>query len=352
MQVVFRSLLAVMCAAWIASCSLNEHGLGTVDSSHPAQAGAAGAGGATGGTGVVTGTAGAQPQTSGVAGASLAGASGAAGDPSGAAGNTSGAAGDAAGPAGTSGAAGDASSAAGTTGAAGDASGAGGSSSSTGGTGVATTGTGGASNGGAGGSGNAGAAGTTTGEPGCSDGTREGFLDMTKYPSIAACSGAWDTPGLSTTAARSPQCDRRGGNDGDKPDGRGCSVADLCASGWQVCESAQAVAIATMGAGCLDAYAPSGGKPIFFVTLQRATGLVCDTSAQGSSGTNNLYGCGNFGSTADRSCAPFTRMLRDSDCANEYPWFCSDGPLGTSQDEYDVVTKSSSSRGGVLCCKN
>ena len=107
-----------------------------------------------------------------------------------------------------------------------------------------------------------------------------------------------------------------------------------------------------MNAGCDDALSASGGKAVFFVTRQRANGLACDNSAQ-AMGTNNLYGCGNFGSAADKtSCAPFTRLLRDTDCTANPPWICADGPPGTTTDEYDVVTKSNSTHGGALCCKD
>ena len=75
---------------------------------------------------------------------------------------------------------------------------------------------------------------------------------------------------------------------------------------------------------------------------------TCDPTNQ--YGSNNLYGCGTMGSLADHSCAPFTHMLRDSDCQS--PWSCSDGPPGTATDELYTVTKQSSSHGGVLCCKN
>jgi hypothetical protein len=186
------------------------------------------------------------------------------------------------------------------------------------------------------------------GEIGCSDGTREGYVDRVKYPKIAACEGGWDEPGLASYASRNPQCNRRAGNDGDNPGGKDCSVADLCASGWVVCETAHAVAIAAP-AGCGDAIAPYGDKPVFFLTRQRGTGLTCDPN--NVQGTNNLYGCGTLGSAADKSCAPFTKMLRDTDCKMNDPWLCTDGPLSTSQNEYGVVTKSGPGRGGVLCCK-
>ncbi|HEV3029997.1 MAG TPA: hypothetical protein VG319_00065 [Polyangia bacterium] len=226
--------------------------------------------------------------------------------------------------------------------------------SANGGAGGDTSGAGGAGGtagtGGVAGAGTAGAAGQAA-SAGCSDGTREGFVDVNKYPNIAACSGAWDVPGLASTSSLTPQCDRRAGNDGAKPDGRGCSVADLCALGWSVCQSAHAVSVATANAGCNDAIATPGEIGSYFVTRQRSNGATCDTTNT-YPGTNNLYGCGNVGSIADKDCAPFTHMLRDSDCQNLYPWECADGPIGTATDEYTVVTKQTSSRGGVLCCKN
>lgn len=207
----------------------------------------------------------------------------------------------------------------------------------------------------AGDSGNAGAGGsmiTSMIDPvGCSDGTREGFAELTTYPSIAACAGGWQEPGLLSSASQTPQCDRSAGNEGNNPDGGGCSVADLCSVGWHVCETATEVAAATAGMGCAPAYELYLAKPAFFLTRQRAVGLVCDPTNQ--DGDNNVYGCGNIGSAADKSCAPFMHMLRDSDCANHKPWACADnGQPGNTQDEYDIVTKSGAAAGGVLCCKD
>jgi hypothetical protein len=370
MQVVFRNLLAVSFLAWSASCTLDDHGLsGTDAGSHTGGAGVSGGGGTSplggAGTGALTGVAGSGGAGQGAAGDSA--VSGAGGDTSsGAAGDTgeagtggtsngeagvsgasgtSGAAGDT-GVAGTSGAAGT-TGAAGTSGAAGT-TGAAGTSGAAGITGAAgtkgPTGTAGTM----GGAGMTGAAGTTAmGQIGCADGQREGYLDRAKYQKIAACSGAWEEPGLVSFDSKVPQCDRRGGDDGDRTDGRGCSVADLCASGWHVCESAAQVS--SYASGCADATAPFGNTDVFFVTRQRGSLYsICD--AANAQGTNNLYGCGNMGIAADKSCAPFTRMLRDTECS--FPWQCAEGPLGTSSNELGVVTKRGSTKGGVLCCKD
>ncbi|MDB4982405.1 MAG: Type fimbrial biosis protein PilY1, partial [Myxococcales bacterium] len=182
---------------------------------------------------------------------------------------------------------------------------------------------------------------------GCSDGSREGFLDTTKYPSVAACSGAWDEPGLSSTASRVPKCNRHAGNDGERPTGGGCSAADLCAVGWRVCENADV--LAGISGGCNDAIAPFADSRVFFVTRQHSNGIVCSATAQGA---NNVYGCGNFGGTSDHSCNPLTRLLRDSDCDNNAPWSCSSGTLGMDFNELDQIVKGGPLHGGVLCCKD
>jgi hypothetical protein len=373
MQVGVRGLLALALACGAAACMVNEHGLGSMDAGRPVS-GSAGTQGQAG-TGPLPGDAGSNGMITGLAGATGTGMAGdgaptgaagdaagtgpdpmtgAAGDTSGAAGTNNGGAGVTGGVAGDGGGAGSGMAgggagdgAAGTSGKAGTSGAAG-----QGAAGIGAAGTGAAGSSAAAGKGGNGGAGSPgmQGEIGCSDGTREGYLDRYKYPKIAACEGAWDDPGVGSLDSRMPQCNRRSGNDGDKTDGRGCSVADLCAAGWSVCETAKAVSAAAPS-GCGDAIAPYGDTPVYFLTRQRGTGLTCDVT-NNTQGSNNLYGCGTIGSAADKSCAPFTKMLRDSDCkVYSPPWFCMDGPLGTSQNEYNVVTKSGPSKGGVLCCK-
>jgi hypothetical protein len=181
---------------------------------------------------------------------------------------------------------------------------------------------------------------------GCADGTREGFKSLDRYPNIAACAGAWQVAGLVAPETLAPQCDRHAGNDGTAIAGGGCSVADLCAEGWHVCESAREVS--TNALSCADA-AMLGAPPAFYVTRQRGPMMTCDRL--NLTGTNDLFGCGNFGSAAPAACAPFARMLRDADCRDNPPWMCTNGPLGYSVSELTDVTKSGPSRGGVLCCR-
>jgi hypothetical protein len=323
MRVATRGLLVLAVVSSTASCQLDSAGLGAVDAHHSGvdtrgpnltPMGIAGE----------SGTAGAG--SNGVADASTIG-SGAGGD------SASGAGGDSVSGAGTSG-------------------GVAGSSAATGGVGgSAQTGEGGhPATGGAGGP----TAEATDANPvslvGCADEAREGFKDMGKYPRIAACAGAWQIAGLVSPESLAPQCGRQAGNSSSNLVGAGCSVADLCAEGWHVCESAREVQLAA--ATCTDAFGTAGG-PLFFATRQRGAGtgaaVTCDLTVQ--TGTNNIYGCGNFGSAADNVCAPFTRMLRDADCQDNPPWMCVEGRIDYNVNELADVTKPGSSRGGVLCCR-
>lgn len=62
---------------------------------------------------------------------------------------------------------------------------------------------------------------------GCSDGQREAFADLKRFPNIAGCVGRWQGRKKLTADRVGPAC-------GD--DGAACvSPADLCAVGWHIC---------------------------------------------------------------------------------------------------------------------
>ncbi len=198
---------------------------------------------------------------------------------------------------------------------------------------------------------------------GCSDGTREGFVDPATYPEIAGCSGGFSLPGVGVAAPLSPACDRSAGNDSANPDGTGCDVADLCAEGWHVCASAMEVGQKSPS-GCAGV-PPT--PPLFFVTRQSGPG--CSQCATGSStdptqcggGTcqpgcaqtaltaNDVFGCGNVGDASySGTCGPLDRFGNNLCSALPPPWTC--GTDGTH--EADNVAKPGPSAGGALCCKD
>ncbi len=218
---------------------------------------------------------------------------------------------------------------------------------------------------------------------GCSDGTREGFMDVVRYPFIAACGGAWDQPGLDG-AALAPACGRISGNHSTNRGGAGCRAADLCAPGWHVCRGP--ADLTARNATCADAvdpfyasYAtgdlannlvvPPGGA--FFVSRGVFANNACRDAVNGLplglATTNNLFGCGNLG-TNDNRCGPFNRAagagcggLRDQssnaadnpatdwgyDTANDWSWSCSGG-----NDRERLTKRYGDRQGGVLCCRD
>ncbi len=198
---------------------------------------------------------------------------------------------------------------------------------------------------------------------GCSDGTREGFRDQQSYPNIAGCSGGWSIPGL-LSSTTSPACQHQAGNDSPNPSGIGCNVADLCVDGWHVCSTSAEVADDSL-TGCVGA-TPSGAPNLFFASRQSSTGCgVCATGTRTDSDcdphtctrgclqtdftANDVFGCGNVGRTDGMvDCGVLDHYSSDACRALPSSWSCGGAP---GFNEAAIVTKGSSSDGGVLCCK-
>jgi hypothetical protein len=146
---------------------------------------------------------------------------------------------------------------------------------------------------------------------GCSDGTREGFMDPLVFPALAACGGAWDVPGIHHDA---PECGREAGNTGNNSAGEGCNVEDLCAEGWHVCLGKTDVK-QRHAAGCTGIMKAAPG-PGFFLTRTSSTGAFnCAPDTLGQPISNNdIFGCGDLGcpttlgtcAGSTTKCVPFT----------------------------------------------
>ncbi|PIR66550.1 MAG: hypothetical protein COU51_03365 [Parcubacteria group bacterium CG10_big_fil_rev_8_21_14_0_10_36_14] len=162
---------------------------------------------------------------------------------------------------------------------------------------------------------------------GCADGTREGFVVATDFPNIAGCSGTWSNPGLQ-------------------------NASYLCESGWHICQDYQDVAQnMPYGKDCTHCW--NGTDKRFFATLQPSSGFgYCNTS-----GTNDIFGCGNFGDPPQPSSCGLLNYFSSEDCmAIKYPytgapetWRC--GDTSDSSNELTTVVKFQAIGGGVLCCK-
>lgn len=177
---------------------------------------------------------------------------------------------------------------------------------------------------------------------GCADGEREGFVDTPSYPAIAACSGAWDVPGVAPVAAA--MCGRLAGDDGMNVLGEGCNVEDLCADGWHVCRDRLEVYARSPDHTCDNITTEANA---FFLTRQSGpSGGNCNTS-----GTNDVFGCGT--TTIDAvaaTCAPLTKSS-DNDCFSLRPfgWVCTQANGGEATNIYKSDPLMP---GGVLCCRD
>jgi hypothetical protein len=140
--------------------------------------------------------------------------------------------------------------------------------------------------------------------------------------------------------AADPACNRTGGDDGTNPAGQGCAAADLCASGWHVCNSVADFAAKRPG-GCAGATSAPGS---FFATKQSGpAGYIC------GAGNDDLFGCGTLGIAPDAaSCAPLDRCSGDLCAALGPPWSCG----ADHMNELNAVTKPGPLGGGALCCRD
>jgi len=174
---------------------------------------------------------------------------------------------------------------------------------------------------------------------GCADNTREAFLSPTTWPEIAACGGGFQVAGILHAVV---SCGRNAGNNSTNPTGTGCSPADLCAEGWRPCASPREVTDRTAGGMPSDWPASS-----FFAASVSgpADDEVCGI------GTNDIYGVGSAGGSADRgTCLPLTRTSGDQCDDLPSPWDCGTSPGIWQYDEASQVTKPGPGGGGVLCC--
>jgi len=186
---------------------------------------------------------------------------------------------------------------------------------------------------------------------GCADGTREGFTDASTFSMIAGCGGGWTIAGLvSSTPASGCTV---AGNTSSNPFGSGCNAANLCASGWHICaNSSEVLSHLPNGKTCWDAWGGAGAERRFFASMQPSNGNgYCNTS-----GTNDIFGCGNYGDPPQVGSCGTLNVFSSEDCSairfigTTVVWEC--GGAGDSSDERANVLKKVPEGGGVLCCNN
>jgi len=182
---------------------------------------------------------------------------------------------------------------------------------------------------------------------GCSDGTREGYLSLAAEPDIAGCSGGFSVPGVLSDDSRQLKCAHNAGNTSPNPNGIGCSVADLCAEGWHVCEDNVEFEAKVVSNTC-----PTDMPgDYFFATRQRMT--IKPACTLNLNEWNNVVGCGKASAWADATdqsmgCGLLDTMLKLTTCDDSNGvWECP----GDGNNEGLTVKKTAPELGGVLCCR-
>jgi len=199
-------------------------------------------------------------------------------------------------------------------------------------------------------------------ELGCADGTREWFRNTASFQEVAGCAGAWTNPGLVTRDAvynwavpkgktGDSNCTGIGNSATSNSAGTGCNAADLCATGWHVCESQAEVGAKSSTGTCDSSNQSANGPWGFFATAQTGRGwAICD---QRVGSFNDVFGCGDDGDATivdTATCAPLDRFSNNlcGSLASENGWTCGSDSYGESL----YIVHSNPRNGGVLCCKD
>jgi len=175
-------------------------------------------------------------------------------------------------------------------------------------------------------------AGLCTEEPaavGCSDGTREGFLERTVYPNVASCQAAWETQSLRASYSDARPCGNSLGE---------CTApGDACADGWHPClYSGQPADLQDRLPNPADCLSPIAGSAKFLM----AASVV--NNGEASNCTAPLP-CVTGYYSESLCCGNDCNIPNDS--ANDCIW-----PNATG---YGASCGSASSvSDGILCCKD
>ena len=170
---------------------------------------------------------------------------------------------------------------------------------------------------------------------GCADGQREGFADLTKFPTIAGCLAVWDGEMNLRKGKTSKAC----GDDLDV-----CSSpADVCGPGWNICArdgDYHDLTDRISASQCSEGAGP--GKFVAAISHVKTKGECADVP-----GPTTRYPCLDEGFGAEPVCCG----------ANCGQGGCKDsvwaGETRISMGKAEGCSTVSSERnGGVLCCKD
>ena len=168
---------------------------------------------------------------------------------------------------------------------------------------------------------------------GCSDGTREGWVNAANYPTVAGCAGTW-----SNTNLRAQRTNTICGS------GTACPVAeDLCGAGWHICmKNGQPSDLSSRLSASQCDGGPNGA---FLVASSRCTGW----SFLGGCEYDTPYGCGGGNGCDQAICC-------GQDCSKPT---CDDAVWNNNTVRFDVnhgcgdiSPNNESGVSGILCCRD
>lgn len=170
---------------------------------------------------------------------------------------------------------------------------------------------------------------------GCADGQREGFADITKFPTIAGCLAVWD----GSISLRKGKTSKACGDDLDVCD----SPADVCAEGWHLCARAgdyNDLSDRVTGQQCADEAGP--GKFVAGISHVKKK-----KECAPEPGPTTRYPCLKEGWGAEPVCCGTDCRL--GKCRDSVWGKNTRISLGTAQG---CGGATSERNGGILCCKD
>jgi hypothetical protein len=177
---------------------------------------------------------------------------------------------------------------------------------------------------------------------GCSDGRREGLLDMALFPDVAACIGEWS----GEQSLRQPSDRTACGNDA----GKICAVpADLCAPGWHLCASGGSALELSTRLTPDQCDIAGGGR--YVAATSHCQGLcvtsTCTAFCQYDPSGTEMLPCLPNGNCSEPACCG--QACRNSGSCTDGVWpsrtHITNGP------DQGCGMVSSRRAGGVLCCR-
>jgi hypothetical protein len=166
------------------------------------------------------------------------------------------------------------------------------------------------------------------GGTGCSDGQREGFVDLVRFPRIAACGATWQGSVSLRATSTGAAC-------GD--DLRTCTVpADACAAGWHVCarDGARTDLAALSASQCQD----EGGPGTFAAGTSHCAPLMTECEYP------PLLPCFESGPCSQPMCCG--QQCRGGNQCRDAFWPGETNATGTAGCGAFVADEAT----GVLCC--